>query len=106
MAIPILAIIFGFVILVIKLAMDHEKAKLSLRAGAEKSLTTSELKAMIETAVQEAVAPLERRLEALTAGEEPDEASSSEALGFLEVDEPEEPLNEDAGAGVDRARTQ
>lgn len=65
-AIPILAVIFGFVLFVFKMAMNHEQDKLKLKSGiSDNSLTTGELKGMLTEAVQEAFAPLEVRIEAL-----------------------------------------
>jgi hypothetical protein len=62
-AIPILAVVFSFVLIVIKMAMNHEREKLQMKSGvSDKSLTTSELQAMLEESVQEAIAPLEKRL--------------------------------------------
>ena len=63
----LLAIIFGFVIVIVKMAMDHEKEKLRLKAGtrSDNSLRESELKALIREAVEEANAPLLARVERL-----------------------------------------
>jgi len=96
MAIPILAIIFGFVFFIVKMAMDHERAKLSLKAGGDKSMTTSELKALIEEAVQNAVAPLEKRIEELASGSVSDVQELPEAESFLDLDEFDEQTEEEA----------
>ena len=101
MAIPILAIIFGFVFFIVKMAMDHERAKLSLKAGSENSLTSSELKSMIESAVQEAVAPLEKRLDELT-GEAP--AALPEGPKRIDLDQFDEVADDEVSQTVVRQR--
>lgn len=72
-AIPILAVIFSFVLVIAKMAMNHEREKLKMKAGTVKdnSLTTSELKGMLAEAVEEAVAPLEARLAELEEKQQP-----------------------------------
>ena len=112
MAIPILAIIFGFVLFVVKLAMDHERAKLSIKAGSDNSMTTSELKAMIEQAVQDAVAPLEKRIEELS-GDSGDSVTDSDesvkelpaAEARLDLDELDDFAEEKPAAVQSRQRT-
>ena len=67
----ILLVIFSFVALIVKMAMDHEKEKFKIMGGknSENSLGTSELKQLIREAVSDAVAeanaPLVARLEKL-----------------------------------------
>ncbi len=72
----IIALVFSFVLIIIKLSMEHEKEKLLLNKGkegdaADKSLTVSELNEMIEEAIEKAIAPLNERLDRLET-EEPD----------------------------------
>jgi hypothetical protein len=92
-AIPILLVIFGFVGFIVKWAMDHEQEKLRIKAGLSnrESLTESELRRMIQEAVDEAVAPLRSRLDRLAP--EPDSPIGEEpSLRVIdEIDESEAP---------------
>jgi hypothetical protein len=66
-------IIFSFIALVIKMSLDYAKWRRTHDRPSEQGLRTSELKALIREAVEEANAPLVARLEALEmleAGEE------------------------------------
>ncbi|MDZ4698740.1 MAG: hypothetical protein SH809_03445 [Rhodothermales bacterium] len=67
-AIPILLIIFGFVGFIVKWAMDHEQEKLRIKNGQSSgnTLTESELKRLIQQAVDEAVEPLWERLDRIS----------------------------------------
>jgi len=66
MAIPIVAIALAFTFLVIKLGVDHSKAKmLAHNVSADSSLRVSELEEMIESSVATAVAPLISRIDDL-----------------------------------------
>lgn len=106
-AIPILAVIFGFVLIIAKMAMNHEREKLKMKAGTVKdnSLTTSELKGMLAEAVQEAVAPLEVRLARLEEKHLPEEAIETDPVvlpdhaGSLNLDDIES-LREEPPAPV------
>jgi len=106
MAIPILAIIFGFVFIIVKMAMDHERAKLSIKAGRDNSMTTSELKAMIEQAVQDAVAPLEKRIEELSGGPGERVEALPEAQKRLELDDFDERVEQEMLSKSGKQRTQ
>lgn len=65
----IVFIVFGCIVAVVKLALDYARDKQRVRAsaGADSSLTTSELKALMQDAVEDALderfGQLERRLE-------------------------------------------
>lgn len=77
----VLGIIFGFVALIVKMGLEHDRQKLEARQGAgEGSLKTSELKALLREAVAEANAPLVERLERL-----------EDRLGAPELPEAEQP---------------
>ena len=94
----IIALVFSFVLMIIKMAQEHETQKLSLTRGADKSLTVSELNEMVEAAVQEAIEPLKERIRELErdgAGrieEHPQLEGSSRRLELddWDVEEPEE----------------
>ena len=91
--IPILLIIFGFVGFIVKWAMDHEQEKLRLKYGqpAGNTLTESELKRMIQEAVDEAVEPLWERLDQIS----PDTADSFERPASRLLDAMDENEQED-----------
>lgn len=66
-------IVFSFIALVVKMALDyakwkrqHDRGDVGSGAG-DKSLTQSELRAMIQGAVQDATEPLHAQLQALEA---------------------------------------
>ncbi len=92
-AIPILLIIFGFVGFIVKWAMDHEQEKLRLKYGqpAGNTLTESELKRMIQAAVNEAVEPLWDRLDQIS----PETADTFERPSTRLLDLPAEEERED-----------
>ena len=102
----ILAIIFGFVFMIVKMGMDHERAKLKLKEGVgENSMTTSELKSLIDEAVQDAIAPLERRIEELASGSRLPSNALPEASRRLNLDEWEEVEEDDAVSQPVKRRT-
>ena len=69
-AILIPIVLFSIIALIVKWSLDHSKWKLQHQSGdasTDNSLRTSELKAFIREAVEEANAPLTERVEALEA---------------------------------------
>ena len=61
-------VLFSIIALIVKWSLDHSKWKIQHQSGiasADNSLGTSELKAFIREAVEEANAPLTERVEAL-----------------------------------------
>lgn len=69
-AILIPIVLFSIIALIVKWSLDHSKWKIQHQSGGastENSLRTSELKAFIREAVEEANAPLTERVEALEA---------------------------------------
>lgn len=68
----IVAIVFGFVSLIVKMNLDFQREKMGRLPGAEAGLRTSELKALIREAVEEANRPLLDRLDDLEAQLESD----------------------------------
>ncbi len=69
-AILIPIVFFSIIALIVKWSLDHSKWKLQHQSGdasTDNSLRTSELKAFIREAVEEANAPLTERVEALEA---------------------------------------
>jgi hypothetical protein len=62
----IVLIVFGFVAFIVKLGLEHEKEKrLHGAASADRALTTSELRRMIQDAVEDANSDFTKRLDAL-----------------------------------------
>ncbi len=69
-AILIPIVLFSIIALIVKWSLDHSKWKIQHRSGGastDNSLRTSELRALIREAVEEANAPLTERVEALEA---------------------------------------
>lgn len=67
-AILIPIVLFSIIALIVKWSLDHSKWKIQHQSGVastDNSLRTSELKAFIREAVEEANAPLTERVEAL-----------------------------------------
>ena len=63
-------VLFSIIALIVKWSLDHSKWKIEHRsrgASTDNSLGTSELRALIQEAVEEANAPLTERVEALEA---------------------------------------
>ncbi len=66
MPVVIVAIVFGSVLLIIKMGLEYGKQKmLSQRDGSGSSLRVSELEAMIDSAVSDAIEPLVARVDEL-----------------------------------------
>jgi len=66
MPVVIVAIVFGTLLLIIKMGLEYGKQKmLSQRDGSGSSLRVSELEAMIESAVSDAIQPLVARVDEL-----------------------------------------
>lgn len=62
----VILIVFSFVTIMVKMNLDYKRSKLLHQEGGEdNSLRMSELKALIQEAVEEVAAPLHERLEAL-----------------------------------------
>ena len=60
--IAIIATVFSFVLMIIRMSQLHEQEKLRLTKGSDKSLTVSELNEMIEERIKEIIAPLNKRI--------------------------------------------
>jgi hypothetical protein len=73
--------IMAFVAVISKWAFEHEREKLRLKGGGQQSMTTSELRALIQEAVGAATEPLEERLGRI-----------ERALPAHEMEPPAEPL--------------
>ena len=92
----IISLVFSFVLMIIKMAQDHEKHKLNFSKGSDKSLTVSELNDIVAAAVEEAVEPLKERIRQLEQGESapveefPALEPSSRRLNLDDFEEPEE----------------
>ena len=69
--IAIIALVFSFVLLIVKMSQDHELEKHRMSKGSDKSLTVSELNELVEAAVKEAISPLQARIRQLEAQEAP-----------------------------------
>lgn len=69
--IAIIAIVFSFVLLIVKMSQTHELEKKRLSQGSDKSLTVTELNEIVASAVEEAIAPLKERIHELEGGNLP-----------------------------------
>ena len=102
MEIVIVAIVFGSLIAIVKLILDFVQAKHGISQGglSNRSLTTSELTSMIDGAVSESAARLEKRIEHLEA------IVVDEPIGpGLLLEEPREPDLTSAPQPTDRQKS-
>ncbi len=67
MGAAIVAMVLGFALIVVKMGLDHEKAKLLAKgdSGPGSTMLMSELEEMIQLSVAEAVKPLQERIDEL-----------------------------------------
>ncbi len=87
--IAIVGIVFGSALIFTKLIIDYKRAAARNAPSTDKSLSTSELRNMIDAAVEEASAPLLERLERLEmrSGKTMGRASDEQDAYSLPLDE-------------------
>lgn len=113
--IAIIAIVFSFVLLIVKMSQNHELEKQRISKGSDKSLTVTELNEIVATAVEDAIAPLKDRIHQLEAGnvqpleggnvQPNDEQKQLEAASRrLDLDDIDQDLTEDSTEKVVSSR--
>lgn len=105
--IAIIAIVFSFVLLIVKMSQNHELEKQRISKGSDKSLTVTELNEIVATAVEDAIAPLKDRIHQLEAGnvQPNDEQKQLDAASRrLDLDDIDQDLTEDSTEKVVSSR--